>query len=517
MADPTILTFDLGTQSMRAMVVNRQGEILYYAQYKYPKPYVSIQPGYADVDPMMYYRTMRILMDQLYKQDTHCLQDCTGVTLACIRDTIILLDENKKPIRDAILWLDHRLAEDTSRIPGWVLKASSVVHMRKILEQQYCASHINWLIENEKDSYARCTKVVFLPSFLHYLLTGNLVDTPSNMIGHLPFDYKRQTWQKDRDIKRYMCDIPREKLVDLVTESVLGTITEQASLETGIPEGLPLVATGSDKGCETLGVSAIHPYQASLSFGTTATIQFTLNKYVTPEKFLPSYPSVLDGYYNPEIEIFRGYWLISWFKKEFAAKEVQLAQEMGIAPEDLLNEQFKNIPCGSEGLILQPFWTPGVINPDAKGSMIGFHDAHTRIHLYRAIIEGIGYALYDGMIHMQERTGVPIEEVFVSGGGSQSDEICQITADIFGVKVIRIQTHEATGIGASIAGFTKLGFFQSYQEAISSMVHIKDSFTPDMENHRIYHDLYTQIYRKIYPSLVPLYRKLSNLVKRRER
>ena len=314
-----------------------------------------------------------------------------------------------------------------------------------------------------------------------------------------------------------MCDIPREKLVDLVTESVLGTITEQASLETGIPEGLPLVATGSDKGCETLGVSAIHPYQASLSFGTTATIQFTLNKYVTPEKFLPSYPSVLDGYYNPEIEIFRGYWLISWFKKEFAAKEVQLAQEMGIAPEDLLNEQLKNIPCGSEGLILQPFWTPGVINPDAKGSMIGFHDAHTRIHLYRAIIEGIGYALYDGMIHMQERTGVPIEEVFVSGGGSQSDEICQITADIFGVKVIRIQTHEATGIGASIAGFTKLGFFQSYQEAISSMVHIKDSFTPDMENHRIYHDLYTQIYRKIYPSLVPLYRKLSNLVKRRER
>ena len=190
---------------------------------------------------------------------------------------------------------------------------------------------------------------------------------------------------------------------------------------------------------------------------------------------------------------------------------------MGIAPEDLLNEQLKHIPCGSEGLILQPFWTPGVINPDAKGSMIGFHDAHTRIHLYRAIIEGIGYALYDGMIHMQKRTGVPIEEVFVSGGGSQSDEICQITADIFGVKVMRIQTHEATGIGASIAGFTKLGFFQSYQEAISSMVHIKDSFTPDMENHRIYHDLYTQIYRKIYPSLVPLYRKLSNLVKRRER
>lgn len=108
MKDPTILTFDLGTQSMRGMVVNRQGKILYYAQYKYPKPYVSIQPGYADVDPMMYYATIRILMDELYKQDAQCLQHCVGVTLACIRDTILLLDENKKPIRDAILWLDHR-------------------------------------------------------------------------------------------------------------------------------------------------------------------------------------------------------------------------------------------------------------------------------------------------------------------------------------------------------------------------------------------------------------------------
>lgn len=148
--------------------------------------------------------------------------------------------------------------------------------------------------------------------------------------------------------------------------------------------------------------------------------------------------------------------------------------------------------------------------------MIGFHDAHTRIHLYRAIIEGIGYALYDGMIHMEQRTGVKIKEVFVSGGGSQSDEICQITADLFGVKVHRIQTYEATGIGASMAGFVGLKVFSNFEEAITKMVHIKDTFLPDDKHHEIYEQLYLQIYCKIYPSLVPLYRKLTKLMKRKE-
>lgn len=517
MKESTILTFDLGTQSMRGMIVNQKGEILNYKQYKYPVPYVSIQASYAEVDPMMYFEAMKIIVEGLLEQDPNTFANCIGVTLACIRDTIIILDENYNPIRDAILWLDHREATQTNRIPKWVLRSAGLIGMRETLEKQYCVSHINWIIENEPDNYARCKKVVFLPTYLNYLLTGNLIDTPSNMIGHLPFDYKKCKWQKRGELKRYMCDIDPDKLIDLAPMgSILGQISEKASAYTKIPVGLPLVATGSDKACETLGVSVIDESQAALSFGTTATIQLATKRYVTPKMFLPAYPSVMPNHYNPEIEIYRGYWLISWFKKEFANKEVQLAKEMGIDPEIILNEKLKEIPCGSDGLILQPFWTPGVINPDAKGSMIGFSDVHTRIHLYRAIIEGIGYALFDGMVHMQKRTGIQVKELFVSGGGSQSDEICQITADIFGIPVKRIQTHEATGIGASIAGFVGLNYFDSYQSAIQSMVHIKDVFEPDQKNHQIYLKLYSEIYAKIYPALVPLYRRLEKIITRKD-
>ncbi len=117
----------------------------------------------------------------------------------------------------------------------------------------------------------------------------------------------------------------------------------------------------------------------------------------------------------------------------------------------------------------------------------------------------------DGMYSMERRSGQKIKEIYVAGGGSQSDEICQITANMFGLPVIRIQTHEASGLGASIAGFVAMGEFKSYEEAISQMVHIKDVFQPDMEEHIIYDKLYHYVYKRIYSRLLPLYVKIKHL------
>lgn len=95
----------------------------------------------------------------------------------------------------------------------------------------------------------------------------------------------------------------------------------------------------------------------------------------------------------------------------------------------------RDVPAGSDGLILQPFWSPGTSNPEAKGAVIGFADYHTRVHVYRAIIEGIGFALYDALKSMEKRAGYDIKRIMVSGGGANSEEVCQITADLFGCKV----------------------------------------------------------------------------------
>ena len=101
----------------------------------------------------------------------------------------------------------------------------------------------------------------------------------------------------------------------------------------------------------------------------------------------------------------------------------------------------------------------------------------------------------------------------MAGGGSKSDEICQITADMFGLPVKRIQTHEACGLGASIAGFVAMKEFKNYEEAMEAMVHVKDVFEPNVEAHKQYEAIYRQIYRKIYSHLLPLYKKIKILSK----
>jgi sugar (pentulose or hexulose) kinase len=144
--------------------------------------------------------------------------------------------------------------------------------------------------------------------------------------------------------------------------------------------------------------------------------------------------------------------------------------------------------------------------------VIGFSDVHTRIHLYRAIIEGINFALMEGMRSIEKRGKLQVKELYVAGGGSQSDQVCQITASMFGLPVYRIQTYEATGIGSSMAAFVSRGIFSSYEEGIEAMSHIKDEFLPDQRDHIIYEELYEHIFEKIFDKLAPLYQKLPGII-----
>jgi len=149
------------------------------------------------------------------------------------------------------------------------------------------------------------------------------------------------------------------------------------------------------------------------------------------------------------------------------------------------------------------------------GAIVGYADFHGRYHMYRAIIEGINLELYQALHIMEKRSGLRVRELFVSGGGAKSDTVCRITADVFGLPVKRIQTHGACSIGASMAGCVSMGVFRDYGEAAASMVHVKDTFEPDMENHRVYMEIYKKAYCKIYGKLEPIYKRLIDIYKRR--
>jgi sugar (pentulose or hexulose) kinase len=507
-----ILSLDCGTQSVRSILFDCKGHIVGEEKIEI-EPYFSDNPGWAEQDPEVYWQSLSKACICLKEKHEEAFEAVIGVVLTTLRDTVINLDKNGKVLRPGILWLDQRMAKCSDPVPLVFKAAYLAVGMLETVEITRRKSKANWIKENQPEVWKKTYKYLLLSGYLTYKFTGRMVDSSASQIGHIPFDYKNKRWPGFYGNFRWsMFGIEKEKLPELIEPGQnIGGITEEASLETGIKAGTPFIACGSDKSSETLGVGCLNAESASLSFGTTATAQVITENYIEALKFMPSYPSVVPGRFNPEAEIFRGYWMISWFKKEFASKEMVEAKEKCVSPELLLNERLSHIPPGCQGLMLQPYWGPGLKMPTAKGSIIGFGDVHTRAHIYRAIIEGINFGLMDGLHRIEAKTGVKVQKLMVSGGGSQSEAICQITSDMFELPVYKGETCEASALGAALSGFVALGVYGSYEEAALNMVRHAKVFTPNTGNSAIYRRLYNDVYKKIYPRLEGLYKEIQKI------
>lgn len=134
------------------------------------------------------------------------------------------------------------------------------------------------------------------------------------------------------------------------------------------------------------------------------------------------------------------------------------------------------------------------------------------MHFYRSIIEGINFALLDGLRSMEKRLGTKVKEIYLGGGGSKSKEICQITADMFGLPVKKVQTSEVALLGSSMLAFVALGIYKNLEEAKAEMVHLKDVFLPNRKNHKLYKELYKDVFRQIFSRLGPLYKHTKSIL-----
>jgi sugar (pentulose or hexulose) kinase len=165
------------------------------------------------------------------------------------------------------------------------------------------------------------------------------------------------------------------------------------------------------------------------------------------------------------------------------------------------------------GLTLQPYWSPGLKSPgpEAKGAIIGFGDVHTRAHVYRAILEGLAYALREGLERTQRRLRVRTAEVRVSGGGSQSDVAMQITADIFNLPASRPHVTETSGLGAAMDGAVGLGLHPDFETAVAEMTRVSRTFEPRSDVRDVYEGLYRRVYKQMYRKLRPLYEDIRRI------
>ncbi|HDQ04609.1 MAG TPA: carbohydrate kinase [Deltaproteobacteria bacterium] len=513
MAKDLILAIDNGTQSVRALIFDLRGNLLHKSSVPL-KTYFSRQPGWAEQDPEYYWESLSLACNNLWLESQVKKDAIAGMALTTQRATMINLDKEGKPLRPAMVWLDQRRTSGLKPVGGLWGMAFKVSRMSETVAYLQAEAESNWIRTNQPDIWEKTYKFLFLSGYLTYRLVGRYADSIGCQVGYVPFDYKKKCWASSWNWKWQVTKIEPDMLPELIPPAdIMGKITKKAAQDTGIPEGLPLIAAAADKACEVIGSGCLEPNIGCLSYGTTATINTTHKKYIEAIPLIPPYPSAVPDAYSLEIQVYRGYWMVSWFKEEFAHLEQQIAKERGVEVETIIEELLHKVQPGSMGLILQPYWSPGikVPGPEAKGAVIGFGDVHNRAHLYRAILEGVAYALREGKEREEKRSGVKITSLRVSGGGSQSDTAMQLTADIFGLHTARPHIYETSGLGAAIDAAVGLGLHRDFEKAVKDMTRVGRYFEPNLKTHRIYDKLYNRVYKQMYNKLKPLYEEIRSI------
>lgn len=507
------LSLDMGTQSIRALAINLDGQVLGIGKEELT-PYVAYQPGWAEQSLDYYWAKLGAACHQLWQTHPYLRSQVVAVSVTTQRGTVVLSDADGNAVRPALLWLDQRRATPKYDLPVAWRSLFKVLGLPSVIQEFEARIAANWVRQNEPTVWAKTKKYQLLSGYVTYRLTGKHTDSIGCQVGYIPFDYQKLDWAAPHNWRWRLSTIEPSMLPELKQPGeVLGNLTPNAQQHLGLNASVPLIAAAADKACEVLGAGAIQPQRLCMSFGTTATVNATLNEYKELNRFIPPFPAAIPRAYNTEFMIYRGFWMVSWFKEQFGQWEAHQAFQTGQTPEAIFEAMAREVPPGSMGLVLQPYWSPGRKDPgpEAKGAILGFGDVHHKGHIYRALLEGLAYGMRQGKELIERRSGVKAETVSISGGGSQSELALQITADVLGMPVERPHTHETSGVGAAINAAVGLGYYADYDAAVRAMTSIGKVIEPNLENHRLYTELYQQVYRPMYRRLSPLYKAIRRI------
>ncbi len=508
-----LLSIDCGTQSVRALLFDLQGQLHDKTQVSIDS-YQSLQAGWMETDAQAFWHYLCQACQQLLAKTAIPHSAIQGVVITTQRGTTVALDAQAQPLRPALIWLDQRRATHIPRLSWWWQAALRSIGMLQTVRHFQHEAEANWMAQHEPELWAKTSKFLLLSGYLNFRMSGRFVDSVAAQVGYVPFDYKRGCWVAAHDWKWQALPITPAMLPELLPAgSIIGRVSADVAQQTGLPLGLPIIAGAADKACEVIGSGCLTPEVACLSYGTAATINTTTPRYIEATRFVPPYQAAVPGHYNTEIQITRGFWMVNWFKTQFGLLEQQMAHQQGVTPESLFDALVNAVPPGAHGLMLQPFWNPGIKipGPEARGAIIGFGDVHNRAHLYRAILEGLAYALREGKERIEKRSGQAITRLRVSGGGSQSDAAMQITANVFNLPCERPHLYETSGLGAAILAAVGLKLHPDFASAMAAMTRPGQVFLPEPAHAKTYDQLYRRVYCRMYQRLKPLYHDIQSI------
>ncbi len=498
MARRLFLGIDVSTTGAKALLIDERGTVL--ASATTPLTLQTPRPLWSEQDPHEWWKGTATSIRKVLVEASATGGDVAAVGLTGQMHGLVLLDARRNVLRPAILWNDQRTGAECEEIHARVGKAELVREVGNVALTGFTAPKILWVRNNEPAVYAKAKLVLLPKDYVRLRLTGEAAMDKADGSGTILFDLAARRWS-ERVLQKL--EIPAEWLPPTFEgPEVTGQVTAEASAETGLRAGTPVMAGGGDQAAGAVGAGAVRPGVVSLTLGTSGVVFATTDApLVEPEGRLHAFCHAVPGRWH-----FMGVTLsaagsLQWYHDTLTPKE-SFAEIVAEAEQ---------AEAGSEGLLFLPYLsgerTP-YPDPLARGSFVGLTLRHRRAHLTRSVLEGVAFSMRDCFSLLQGAGLGSVSEVRIAGGGAKGALWRKIVASVLGLPMVTVNSTEGGAYGAALLGGVGVGAWPSVEAACDATIAVTGRDEPVAEWSQAYRDLYPR-YRELYAALKPTYDALG--------
>jgi xylulokinase len=483
---------DIGTLGTKTVITDPQGDIRAstFQEYGVITPHQGWAEQWPDVWANAVYATIR----QAVEDSGVDPGDIAGVSISSLYGgSGIPLDRDMEPLRPCIIWADRRATEECR----WLRENVGVEHLYdvtgNVVDPYYGYTKMLWIKDKEPGNWGKLHRLETPNAYCIRAITGEeSVDYSSaGNYGGL-FDLRRRDWSEEL-MERL--GVHRSLFPEKIhsSEEVVGEVTSEGSRLTGLKPGTPVCAGGIDAPVSALAGGAYLDGDLASMLGTSMCNGVISHSLRLSPKMI-NYPYVVKGrqYVYSFTGITTAGYCVRWFRDELGAQEVARSHESGVDAYKLLDGMAEGVPPGSEGLVFLPHLMVGERAPywdeHLRGGLLGLGVYHTRAHVFRAVLEGVAYAMRYSLEAAWE-AGVTINRATLVDGGARSPLWRQIIADVTGVPFSFIPDAQGAPLGDAILAGLGTGVLKDHA-VIDDWIKEKVPTHPDPTNSGVYEGMY---------------------------
>jgi FGGY-family pentulose kinase len=509
---PYLLGIDFGTGGARVGIFDPEGTPLVFTEREFTLKHP--RPGWAEQDPEEWWSSLVEAVRAAMEESGVPAGEIAGISVDATSSTVLAVDEGGRHLRPAIMWMDVRSSEEADRIARTHNDALKYNGYGPV-SAEWGLPKALWIKDNEPDTFRAASHICDCGDWLIHRLTGVWAFSINFASSKYYYDRNEggfpESLYDEVDAGDLLEKYP-QNVLDLGT--VAGELSKEAAGELGLEAGTPVAEGGVDAHVGAIGLGVVEPGKMALITGSSHVMIGQTERPIHDPGFWGAYTdAMIPGQYTVEAGQASTGSIVAWFKNQFAGDAAAEARERGVDTYDVLTELARDIPIGSDGLVVLDYFQGNrspYTDPLARGMIWGLTLSHTPGHVFRAIIEGICYGTENILRTMRGQDFEPKLNV-VSGGPAKSGLWMQMHADVSGVPISFTEVSDGPALGSAMLAAVGAGIYPDVPSAAEKMVHTADTIEPDPERHEEY-EFYVDRYLESYPQMKDLMHKTERHV-----